>query len=318
MANPKKSSDFLKRIANALSGVDPDMPVIKTPASEMGGGGSIPKANYHFDRASEADGFARQFRERGNEVMDIKAQIVAREEGAQGRKIQSDAMARRKAEAERAKGQGTGNLLDRARKESRDFYDSDAGRNTDEFVTIKGDKARNPDKRAGSGFGVKIDDGTRKTTPKQISDFISQHAAGNHGATLDDFGAGLRVKKPTDKSIDSMTPNKPIKDMNMHEVPDEFGKPYSQGGNMGKYEFFSQFNKGDFKKYKSNDIQSHFKNNPSPLLSSRDRKIIGAAGAAGGAAGEVINYAMDEQNRQKNENSQQSAHSYWTRKKSGQ
>ena len=324
---------YLKKIADALSGVDSDMPVIKSPSSEMGRSVSTPKGNSARKEAAEAEAEALRIRKQNNPPDQVGKYGTYRssEESAAWKRTQSanesarnadaDAALRRRAEAERVKGQSHRDVFERARQESRDFYNSDKGKNTDDFVTMNGDKARNPDKRAGSGFGVKIASGTPTKTPKQISDFIGQHAAGNHGAKLDDFSAGLKVNNNMSKG--KPEPKRPDF-MSMHEIPES--KP--QGGNyMTKPDNYvtkpsgGPLNKGF-------DVGQYFKN-AKLATASKARKskftlndtdmAIGAAGATGYGLGEGINAAMDQSYENgKMVNNQQNAHSYWTRKKNGQ
>jgi hypothetical protein len=274
---PKK---YLKKITDALSGVDSDMPVIRStpdqkPARPSQGG---PKP---YSQSWGSEGFDPS-----------TAKLVP-----------------------------SADMGTRMRDESRAFYNSDKGKNTDDFVTMNGDKARNPDKRAGSGFGVKIASGTPTMTPKQISDFIGQHAAGNHGAKLDDFSAGLKVnnymskKKPEPKRPDFM---------NMHEIPES--KP--QGGNyMTKGDNYvtkpsggplnNAFDVGQY--YKNAKLATASKARKSKFTLNDTDMAIGAAGATGYGLGEGINAAMDQSYENgKMVNNQQNAHSYWTRKKNGQ
>ena len=293
---PKK---YLKKITDALSGVDSDMPVIRStpdqkPARPSQGG---PKP---YSQSWGSEGFDPS-----------TAKLVP-----------------------------SADMGTRMRDESRAFYNSDKGKNTDDFVTMNGDKARNPDKRAGSGFGVKIASGTPTKTPKQIADFISEHARGNHMAKMDDFGAGLKVKDPDGMKYrdpryyeqgnlnNNMSKGKPEPKrpdfMSMHEIPES--KP--QGGNyMTKPDNYvtkpsgGPLNKGF-------DVGQYFKN-AKLATASKARKskftlndtdmAIGAAGATGYGLGEGINAAMDQSYENgKMVNNQQNAHSYWTRKKNGQ
>lgn len=206
----------------------------------------------------------------------------------------------------------------RMRDESRAFYNSDKGKNNSDFVTMNGDKARNPDKKAGSGFGVKIDNGTPTKTPKQIADFISEHARGNHMAKMDDFGAGLRVKNP-----DGMSVGKPQRPQNMHEINEPKGDNYMTKPNyvsvVDQLKGKTPFNAKEY--YKDGGIsKSNIKSTKSKFTIDDTDIAIGAAGATGYGLGEGVNAAMDEshENGKKAGQSQSNAHSYWTRKKSGQ
>ena len=266
---------LIKSIKTALSGVDSDMPVVRSTPQQL----PVPPSQ----------GGPKQFSQSwGSEGFDPSTAKL----------VPSADMGRR------------------MRDESRAFYGSNAGKNTEEHVTIKGDKARNPDRRAGSGFGNsygnKADGGYPTMSPKQLSDFISEHARGNHGAQLNDFGAGLRIK-------DGMSVNKPQRPQNMHELPE--GKPQggdymTKGDNYITKPLGGEMNKSPFnaKEYYKGDIKSAVKSTKSKFTLNDADIAIGLAGATGAGIGEAINYGMDQSYKQ-GVQSQQQAQSYWTNKK---
>ena len=183
---------------------------------------------------------------------------------------------------------------------------------TSKHIWVNGDMVRNPK------FNGPADISTAKSvTPNQMSDFIGQHAAGNHGAKIDDFSNGLRVNKPDGRPQVA----------NMHEIPESMG---GTGPNMGNYmtkkkpsDYMSggsdyikdkPFNPKDFYANGGGNIKSAIGNNGGrrPFgLSNDDINVIGFTGAAGGALGEGINSAMDDSYSAGKQNAQ----SYWTNKK---
>lgn len=198
---------------------------------------------------------------------------------------------------EQSKKKATQKILDWMRGESEEFMKSGAGKNNSDYVPIKGDIGKNPDKKHGSGFGnaygapsVQVDPKSKTMNGKQIADFISEHARGNHGAQINDFGAGLKIKKPESGGV--------------------VNDPYT----AMKYTAFAQ----KMANMKGAKAKSKF-------ALSDDDVVIGATGAAGAAVGGAINEAMDENEAERKKRSsqqssgpsQQNAHSYWTRKKSG-
>ena len=233
-------------------------------------------------------------------------------------------------------------ILDAAAEESDAFMQSGKGAGSREKFVVKpqagmsfpdAEKYPNPDMRHGSGFGDTYGSPSQlvpknSKTPKQIADFIGQHAAGNHGAELNDFGAGLKIKKP-----DGMSPNKPIRDQHMHEIPES--KP--QGGNyMTKGDEFimkpnGKPNMDNFFKAKGPWVNGPFQKVPNPdnyvmkkpkskfTMSDDDINVIGFTASAGAGLGGAISQGMDNSYEEfkKSQNSQSSAHSYWTRKKNG-
>lgn len=227
-------------------------------------------------------------------------------------------------------------ILDAAAGESDQFMKSGAGAGSREkFVTKPqagmsfpdAEKYPNPDMKHGSGFGNTYGSQSELVrpntkTPKQIADFISEHARGNHMAKMDDFGAGLKVK-------DGMSVNKPQRPdvMNMREIPASQGgdgPDYIMNGKkkldgyvsvMDQLKGKTPFNAKEY--YKGGDFKSNIKSIKSKFTMSDDDMVIIGTGAAGGAVGEEINTAMDELHEERKQ-SQSNAHSYWTRKKNGQ
>lgn len=240
-------------------------------------------------------------------------------------------------------------ILDAAAENSDQFMKSGKGTDTRNFVPVKGDIAPNPDRKHGSGFGdsygPKSELVSKNTkTPKQLSDFISQHAAGNHGAKLDDFSNGLKIggnkpsstwtEHPNQKAhhtkmakegraneIGDHVPNK--KDyLYMHEIPQSQG---GTGPNADNY-MTKGFGGGE-KNYMTKGDNSLTKFNAKDFygnggsikkttlgkggLSDDDINVIGFTGAAGAGLGEGISSAMDDSYS----SGKQNAQSYWTNKK---
>lgn len=289
---------YLKKIADALSGVDSEIPVIRSTPDQK--------------PARPSQGGPQIFRsDRGGIVTDP---------------------AQDKHYANNPRFGVTTDMGRRMRDESRAFYDSAKGTDTRNFVEMKGDMAANPDRKFGSGFGDSYGEKSklvsknnpRELTPKQLSDFIGQHAAGNHGAQLNDFGAGLKVKNP-----DGMSVGKPQRPdvMNMREIPASQGgdgPDYIMNGKkkldgyvsvMDQLKGKTPFNAKEY--YKGGDFKSNIKSTKSKFTMSDDDMVIIGTGAAGGAVGDEINTAMDELHEERKQ-SQSNAHSYWTRKKNGQ
>lgn len=202
---------------------------------------------------------------------------------------------------EQSKKKATQKILDWMRGESEEFMKSGAGKNNSDYVPIKGDIGKNPDKKHGSGFGnaygapsVQVDPKSKTMNGKQIADFISEHARGNHGAQINDFGAGLKIKNPND--------NVPtIKLDGINRAPSEYKK-----------------NVNPFDKYKSQEFVTKKQG-----MSDVEKAALG--GAAGATAGEVISGLQDLDHakkrrdaEQQSNQTQQDAHGYWTRRKNGQ
>ena len=315
MANNKKASESLKdTILGWMKKKSPD--VVPTPSSEKGGRGWTPKATNSMGDAAALSASSRENYKKGN--YEAFRDDVSNSEGARMNANMANESHRRKM-LDEAKGKTTSTGMGRKLKaESDDFYNSDAGKNTSDYVTMKGDIAKNPDKKKGSGFGVRIDDGSKTMTPKQLSDFISQHAAGNYGAKLNDFNDGLRVNKPS----------KPQKMWEEHPNQREHHTNMAKRGlaeNIGKHvpnrdEYIKMQGKVPFSKA---NIVTH-----KGGLTDVDKVALGGMGGALG--GEIISAGIDleaakkrrdsevEKNQSSGVKSQADAHSYWSRKKSGQ
>jgi len=295
--------------------------VINTPMSEKGGKGWTPQASKNMNNADEAgvrwkeslDGPA------GSEQTRIAKQTM---EAERMRANTANESYKRKMLNEAKDKTTSAGMGRRLKAESDDFYNSDAGKNTSDYVTMKGDIAKNPDKKKGSGFGVSIDDGSKTMTPKQLSDFISQHAAGNYGAKLDDFNNGLRVDKPSKpQSMWEEHPNQKEHHTKMamegraNEIGDHVPNKKQYLAMQEDYakpkDYVSQYKKGEFK--------TNFSTQKSGMS---DIEKVALGGMAGATAGEVINAGMDlnaAKNRRDAEiRNQHDAHTYWSRKKNGQ
>ncbi len=340
----KKILDWMKGIAGEASEAIPSNP------AEKGGRAWTPQATHETRHAQGSRDAAELNHSSG--MHEQGRRLQEKTNAHRLRATQANESHRRKMldEAAGVKQKGVSeSFSDRLRRESGDFYNSDKGKNNSDFVTMKGDKARNPDKRAGSGFDVKIDDGRPTKTPKQIADFISEHARGNHMAKMDDFSAGLKVKDPdgmkyrdpryyeqgntnwvehpnqkahhtkmamegnADKIGDHVPNKKFYQDMQNNNMskksPDGYVSVMDQLKGKTPFNAKEYYKGGDFNKSNVKSTKSN--------LSSDDKAIIVGTGAAGGALGMEINNAMDE-NEANRKQSQSNAHSYWTRKKSGQ
>ena len=289
MANNKK---FSQKIVDWMSGIDSDMPVIRSTPDQK--------------PAKPSEGGPPRYRPSSGGIVTDPAND--------------------KYYANNPRFGVTTDTGRRMRDESRAFYNSDKGKNAENFVTIKGDKTFNPDRKRGSGFGDSYGsksewvskDNPRSLTPKQLSDFISQHAAGNHGAKLNDFNDGLRVNKPSvPQKMWEEHPNQREHHTNMAKR--------GQAENIGKHvpnrdEYIKMQGKVPFSKA---NIVTH-----KGGLTDVDKVALGGMGGALG--GEIISAGIDleaakkrrdsevEKNQSSGVKSQADAHSYWSRKKSGQ
>lgn len=344
----KKILDWMKGIAGEASEAIPSNP------AEKGGRAWTPKASNDMNHAkgsmdaaglNHSSGMHEQGRRLQEKTNQLRLSATQANESHRRKMLSESAGVKQKGVSE--------SFSDRLRRESGDFYNSDKGKNNSDFVTMNGDKARNPDKKAGSGFGVKIDDGRPTKTPKQIADFISEHARGNHMAKMDDFGAGLKVKDPdgmkyrdpryyeqgdlnwvehpnqkahhtkmalegnADKIGDHVPNKKFYQDMAKNHMANK--KPDGYVGVVDQLKGKTPFNAKEY--YKGGDFnKSNVKSTKSKFTLDDTDLAIGAAGATGYGLGEATNAAMDQshENGKKAGQSQSDAHSYWSRKKSGQ
>ena len=196
------------------------------------------------------------------------------------------------------------NAIAKAAKEAAEAGLNDSS--TNKHIWSNGDLVKNPKYSGPAASNAK------KVTPQQMSDFIGQHAAGNHGAKLDDFNNGLRINQPDGRP----------RTANMHEIPQ------SQGGTGPDVDnYMTKGFGGGEKNYMTKGDDSLTKFNAKDFygkggsikkttlgkggLSDDDINVIGFTGAAGAGLGEGISRAMDDSYSAGKQNAQ----SYWTNKK---